>query len=133
MMGILKNWIENIFDESPGSEDVSFDEIVEQLAEGDQLLIFKVSPRCFTSLMIERVFDKWYMENRSDNLKLVKVNVITQRPLCNMISERYKIVHESPQLIWLDHSEKVKWHGSHHSITVEVLDDLLDKQRIDTN
>jgi len=127
-MGFFKNWIENRFADTPESEDSSFDEIVEQLAEGNQLLIFKASPRCFLSLMVERSVDKWYLENKRDNLKLVKVNVVTQRPVSRMIADRYKIVHESPQLIWLDHSEKVIWHGSHNLITAEVLDKVLNEQ-----
>ena len=127
-MGFFKNWIESRFADTPVLEDSSFDEIVEKLEDGNQLLIFKASPRCFTSLIIEKKFDEWYLENKSDNLKLIKVNVITQRPLSNLIAEKYKIGHESPQLIWLDHNENVIWHGSHHSITVEVLDELLNKQ-----
>ena len=128
-MGVLKNWIESKFADAPVSEDSSFDEIIENFADGDRLLIFKVSPRCFTSLMTEKMFDKWYLENKDESLKLVKINVVAQRPLSNRIVERYQIVHESPQLIWLDNNEKVLWHGSHHLITVEVLDELLNKQQ----
>ena len=124
-MGVFKNWFGSKLDDTPVLEDSSFDEIVENLVDGDRLLIFKTSPRCFTSLMTEKMFDKWYLENKDDSLKLVKVNVISQRPLSNMISERYQIAHESPQLIWLDNNEKVLWHGSHYLITVEVLDELL--------
>lgn len=127
-MDFLKNWIKGLSADEPASENSSFDEIVGNLVEGNQLLIFKTSPRCFTSLMIEKKFDKWYQENKNDNFKLVKVNVITQRPLSRMIVKRYNIAHESPQLIWLDHNEKVIWNGSHHSITVEVLDELLNEQ-----
>ena len=127
-MGFFKNWIESRFADTRAIEDSSFDEIVENLVEGNQLLIFKVSSRCFTSLMIEKKFDVWFQENKGGNLKLVKVNVITQRQLSRMVAERYKIVHESPQLIWLDHNEKVIWQGSHQSITVEVFDKILSEQ-----
>lgn len=127
-MDFFKKWIGSRSADTQVSEDSSFDEIVEKLADGNQLLIFKVSPRCFTSLMIEKKFDKWYLEHKDNNLKLVKINVITQRALSNMIAEKYKIIHESPQLIWLDHNEKVIWYGSHFSITAEVLDKLLNKQ-----
>jgi bacillithiol system protein YtxJ len=127
-MGFFKNWIQSRFADTPASEDSSFDEIVDNLVEGNQLLIFKASPRCFTSLMIEKKFNEWYLENKSDDLKLVKVNVVSQRPLSNLIAEKYKIRHESPQLIWLDHNEKVIWQASHHSISAEVLDELLKGQ-----
>ena len=120
--------MESRFADTPESEDSSFDEIVEQLAEGNQLIIFKASPRCFLSLMVEKSFDEWYQGKECDIIQLVKVNVVTQRALSNMIADRYKIVHESPQLIWLDHNEKVIWQGSHNSITAEVLDKVLNEQ-----
>jgi len=127
-MDLFKKWIGGRSDDAPVSEECSLDEIVENLTEGNQLIIFKASPRCFTSLIIEKKFEDWYQENSDGNLRLVKVNVITQRPLSIEIAGRYKIVHQSPQLIWIDQNEKVIWHGSHHSINTDVLDNLLKEQ-----
>lgn len=126
-MGLFKYWL----GEKPGennNDDSSFEDLVENLNEGDQLIIFKASPRCFASLTTEKIFDEWFDSNKTDNMKLVKVNVIAQRPFSNLIAEKYGIVHESPQVIWLDHNQQVLWHGSHGSITVEVLNGLLQKQ-----
>ncbi len=124
-MGILKDWLEGRTGIMP-QDDKSFQEMIENLADGDQLLIFKASPRCMASLMIEKKFDEWYNNNRTEKIKMLKINVVEQRPLSIEIADRYKIRHESPQLIWLDHEENIVWHGSHGSITIEVLDKLKD-------
>jgi bacillithiol system protein YtxJ len=126
-MNIFKNWFGNNTGGSEKTDNDSYGKIIETLSEGDQLLIFKASPRCVTSLMIEKKFDEWYQKNKTENLKMLKVDVIAQRPLSNFIAGRYSIVHESPQLIWLDHEDNVIWHGSHGSITIEKLDELFTK------
>jgi bacillithiol system protein YtxJ len=124
-MGIFKNWLENKPGVTKPADVTLFEEMIDGLSEGDQLLIFKASPRCGASLVTEKKFDEWYNNNKTEKLKMLKVNVIEQKPLSSSIAERYKIRHESPQLIWLDHEENVVWHGSHSSIKIEVLDELL--------
>jgi bacillithiol system protein YtxJ len=126
-MNIFKNLFGNSPEEPESVTIESFNELIETLSDGDHLLIYKASPRCVTSLIIEQIFDEWFQKNKSDNLKMLKVNVIAQRPISNFIAGRYSVKHESPQLIWLDHEENVLWQGSHGSITIDVLDELLNK------
>ena len=129
-MGTIKDWIHGKTGLTRKPDDETFEQMADGLCDGEQLLIFKASPRCTASLIVEKKFDEWYNKNRTDKLKMLKVNVIEQRPLSNLIAEKYKIRHESPQLIWLDHEENVIWHGSHSSITIDVLDELLADRKV---
>ena len=100
----------------------------QQLKENlnSETLIFKYSPMCGVSFSVERKFNNW-LENLPENKNLIcaRLNVITARALCQEIAEELGITHESPQLIWLDHKGKVKWHASHYDITEDELNTNL--------
>ena len=90
-------------------------------------VIFKYSPYCTISFVADNVIKLWFKRMEDDtDVRILKVNVISARPLSNGIAEKYKIRHESPQLIWLNKSGEVKWQGSHHRITEEILNSNLE-------
>ncbi len=94
--------------------------------QGYEILIFKYSPRCSISRSVEREFDRWFQSLPADKkLNCAKVNVISARPLSMSLAEELKIVHQSPQAIWLKENSEVKWHGSHYDIDSVELDKLL--------
>jgi monothiol bacilliredoxin len=100
----------------------------QQLKENlnSEILIFKYSPMCGVSFSVERKFNNW-LENLpgDEDLICARLNVITARALSREIAEELGITHESPQLIWLDHEGKVKWHASHYDITEDELNTNL--------
>lgn len=101
------------------------DEILKEQADENAIILFKYSPYCTISFVADKVIEKWLKKSSDkENLTILKINVISARPLSNYIAEKYEVKHESPQLFWLDKNE-VKWHGSHHMITEIKLDELL--------
>jgi len=89
-----------------------------------EVIIFKYSPVCPISRRIEIEFDKWIEINNLD-IELFKINVITSRELSNHIANYFSIIHESPQLIWLNKQFKVKASKSHFQINDEFLNGNL--------
>ena len=101
-------------------------ELKEKILHESEIIIFKYSPICTVSFVMEKQFDKWFDQIQSDSKLIVaKVNVIKERPLSRQIADELKIRHQSPQAIWLQKDGRVKWHGSHHNIDVEELSDNL--------
>ncbi len=91
-----------------------------------ELIIFKYSPYCSISASVEEDFDQW-VKSLPGNPKLnfIKINVISERPLSQKIANDLKILHQSPQLIWLDKNHSLKWTASHYQITVKELSSRL--------
>jgi len=92
------------------------------LAFDGELVIFKFSPICSISSMVEEDFTLWSSSMEEDKrIKLAKVNVIDEREVSRKIAEDLKVQHQSPQVIWLNGNSKVKWSASHFDITKESL------------
>lgn len=95
-------------------------------SKDSELIIFKYSPYCSISARVEEDFDIWVKSLSGDlKLYLIKVNVISERSLSQKIAYDLKILHQSPQLIWLDINYNVKWTASHYEITVKELSSRL--------
>jgi len=88
------------------------------------VVLFKHSTRCSISEMAKGRLD------RSPNLgqaDFYYLDLIANRDISNEIANRFKIHHESPQLILLRKGECV-YTESHNGITVEELEEQLEKQ-----
>lgn len=91
-----------------------------------ELIIFKHSPICGLSHSVETILDEWSKAQIDNNdIKILKVDVVSSKALSRKIAKDLKIVHESPQLIWLDKEMKVKFHASHYNIDEEELNKHL--------
>lgn len=91
-----------------------------------ETIIFKFSTSCGISYFVERLFDNWFNSLPDEtNLSVLKINVIKMRHLSQMIANEFNIRHESPQVIWLDKNNTVKWHASHHDISESDLNKQL--------
>ena len=53
------------------------------------------------------------------------MNVIFSKSLSRRIPKDLEVVHESPQVIWLDREMKVKFHASRYDINEEELNKHL--------
>ncbi|MCF8241240.1 MAG: bacillithiol system redox-active protein YtxJ [Melioribacteraceae bacterium] len=92
-----------------------------------QIIIFKFSPVCAISTIAQKKFERWYNEiDPAFNLIAVRVNVIGSRQLSNYLSEKYLVIHQSPQVIWIDELGKARWHESHFEITKRTLNSQLE-------
>lgn len=81
--------------------------------KNNEILMFKFSPICGISRSVEREFKNSRIKN---NYPILEVDVINQRQLSSFIADYFNVIHESPQLIYLDSDHKVKKHFSHYSI-----------------
>jgi len=94
--------------------------------QGRDLLVFKVSSICSMSHWAERAVDKWLRKLPDDpGFDLVRVDVVSDRPLSRHLEQTLGVRHESPQLIWLGPDGSPIWHDSHGGISVRRLNGVL--------
>ena len=98
------------------------DRLIEQSHAGP-IVIFKHSPVCGTSAQAFDELDDFLSGTAAVDIHVV--NVLTSRPLSQAIAQRFGVRHESPQLLVL-RDGAVLWHGSHYSVTVERVRQVLD-------
>lgn len=102
-----------------------FEEIFNNLNSAE-LVIFKYSSSCPISRRAEFEFEDFIKNKKDDeNYKIIRVNVISARPLSMHIAEKFNIKHESPQLIWLAKDGTTKHTASHYSIDSDDLNKLI--------
>ena len=85
-----------------------------------KFIILKHSERCIVSRTIMKDFMKFYNANQN-RFYFIVVDVIDNRILSNSISEYYKIIHQSPQLIVIDNGKSV-FFESHNEINFNDID-----------
>lgn len=130
-MGLL-----DIFKTSQNTATVEIVEIpwhiLENVAQLDEIVaqsntvpvaIFKHSTRCGISRGVLKLFERSY--NLSDeNIKLYFLDLLQNRNVSNEVAARFKVQHESPQLIVLKNGEVV-YHESHHGIEASHLEKFI--------
>lgn len=87
-------------------------------------LIFKHSKRCSISLMVLDRFKRNFF-----NYNMVKcylLDLLACREISNEISEKYKIEHESPQILLIKKNTCV-YSASHNMIDSEIVKHLLNE------
>jgi bacillithiol system protein YtxJ len=108
------------------SDKKEWKELLKNSPNDYELIIYKHSPICGLSHSIDNILDEWCKAQSNNNrIKILKVNVIDSKSVSRRIAKDLKIVHESPQLIWLDKEMKVKFHTSHYNINEEELNKHL--------
>jgi len=85
--------------------------------------IFKHSTRCGVSRGVLKSFEKEYRFTE-DQIKLYFLDLLANRDVSNEIEKRFKVHHESPQLILIKKGEPV-YHESHHSIDASELERFM--------
>ncbi|MCZ4320112.1 bacillithiol system redox-active protein YtxJ [Aequorivita viscosa] len=94
------------------------DEIVEQ-SKSNPVAIFKHSTRCGISRGVLKIFEKNY-NLKDDQLKLYFLDLLQNRAISNEIAARFKVHHESPQMIVIKNGAVVH-HDSHSAIDASHL------------
>ena len=96
-----------------------FDEIVEE-SKTKPVAIFKHSTRCGISRGVLKMFERNY-KLANDQLKLYYLDLLQNRDISNEIAARFKVQHESPQMIVIKNGAVVH-HDSHHAIEASHLE-----------
>jgi len=103
-----------------------WEKIKSEASRKNELIIFKYSPYCSISANVEEDFNNWAKDLPVESeINCVKVNVISERPISQLIAKDLGVVHQSPQVIWLDKNFNVKWNASHYQITQKKLSSCL--------
>lgn len=98
------------------------DEIVEQ-SKTMPVAIFKHSTRCGISRGVLKLLEKNY--NLTDEqLKLYYLDLLQHRDISNEIAARFKVQHESPQMIVIKNGVVVHY-DSHHAIEASHLEKFV--------
>lgn len=98
------------------------DEIIEE-SKNKPVAIFKHSTRCGISRMVLKQFEKNY-DLSDEQLKLYFLDLLQNRDISNEIAARFKVHHESPQMIVLKDGEVIH-HDSHQGIDANHLKSLV--------
>jgi bacillithiol system protein YtxJ len=98
------------------------DDIVEQ-SKTTPVAIFKHSTRCGISRGVLKLLEKSY-NLKDENLKLYYLDLIQNRDISSEIAARFKVHHESPQMIVIKNGAVVH-HDSHHSIEAAHLEKFI--------
>lgn len=97
---------------------------IERISEDKTVAILKHSTRCGVSKMVLRMFESDYDLDESEPVQLYFLDLISYRDISNEIADRFKVRHESPQLIVLQNKEVVH-HSSHQGISANKLKELV--------
>jgi bacillithiol system protein YtxJ len=89
------------------------------------LVIFKHSPTCGISAQAFESISEWLAGGNPD-ADFYVLPVQAGRALSTLLSQRFGIRHESPQVMVIDRGEVV-WHGSHYRATAGSIAAALDK------
>lgn len=98
------------------------DEIVEE-SKNKTVAIFKHSTRCGISRMALKRFEKSYNLEPAQ-LSLYYLDLLVHRDISNEIAHRFKVYHESPQMIVIKNGNSI-YNASHYSIDAEYLEKLV--------
>lgn len=100
------NWI-------PLLELSQLDEIV-QASSNKTITIFKHSTRCGVSRSVIKQFEK-QSDIESNKMDFYFLDLLNFREISNTIAEKFKVMHQSPQVLVVKNN-KVVTQASHHNI-----------------
>ena len=104
--------------------DISEVEVAEVESQQQLVAILKHSTRCGISRMVLRQFENSYDLPEDAEVKLYFLDLLSHRDISNEIADRFKVRHESPQLIILQQKQVVH-HSSHQDIDVNNIKEFL--------
>lgn len=121
-MGFFSNLFFNTDETPENNPSVPWISLVQatQLDELDKnskeqpAVIFKHSTRCGVSRSVLRRFERDFDEE-NPKMSFYFLDILANRYLSDAIADRYKVVHESPQMLVIQ-SGKIVYNVSHHDI-----------------
>jgi bacillithiol system protein YtxJ len=91
----------------------------------EPLVLFKHSTRCSVSNMALKYFEKEW--NSDQELPTYFLDVLQNRTLSNLISERFHVHHETPQILVIQNKECIL-DASHQDISAQEVLEVLEKK-----
>lgn len=88
--------------------------------EGNGVLIYKHSTRCFISALALKRLKEW----EPDETPVFYLDLLRYRDISDSVAKRYGVLHESPQLLWVVNGTCVE-HTSHNGVSSEVIETWL--------
>ncbi len=98
-------------------KDLSQIDEIEKLSHATKggVLIFKHSTRCaISSMVLNRFTRAWDLGE--EHLPVYYLDLIRYREISNDVSERFGVIHESPQVLLVKNAKCV-YHASHNAIS----------------
>ena len=90
-----------------------------QESKEKHVAIFKHSTSCGISHMVKDQIQNGY-DIDENVLSFYYLDLLSYRPISNNVAEKFKIPHQSPQLLLIKDGEVV-YHASHHSINLDSI------------
>lgn len=109
----LKKPEENNFDRINLTDENQIEEIL-NLSKQKSVLIFKHSTRCGISSMVLKKFEN-KLKKKNKEFDYFYLDLLQNRNLSNYISQKFNILHQSPQLIVIKNGEVIAY-NSHFGI-----------------
>lgn len=81
-------------------------------------ILFKHSTRCSVSTFAKRILENEYDDSIKEQFDVYYIDLISYRDVSNEIASRYKVEHESPQLIVIKEGVAV-FTSSHSDVSFE--------------
>ena len=98
-------------------------EILKSAFNAKKAIIFKNSMKCSISAAARKRYEE-FAGTCDEGIELYMIDVLANRDLSNEITDITRIVHKSPQVIFLENGE-AKESRSHYDITIETLKEAL--------
>lgn len=95
---------------------------IEEESKLQPVVIFKHSTRCSISRMALKQFENHY--DLHQEVKPYFLDLIEHREVSNEIANRFKVIHQSPQILLIKDGRSV-YDVSHDGIDAEVLKDKI--------
>ena len=96
---------------------------LKQISNEKLVLIFKHSTRCGISRMVWNQFQA-SADFPKDQVELFYLDLLSYRDVSDAIAQEFQVLHQSPQLIILQHEEVVH-HSSHSAIFPSAVEQFL--------
>lgn len=96
-------------------------EEIDRLSISNPVLIFKHSTRCSISDIAKARLDR---EQNIESIDFYYLDLIKFRDISNAIAEKYKVHHESPQILLISKGECV-FDESHNGITMAEIKEQI--------
>ncbi len=96
---------------------------IDQESQDQYVILFKHSVTCgISSAAKHRLEGDW--DTINDGIKFYYLDLLSHRDVSNAIADRYKVTHQSPQIIIIKNGQAI-YDTSHHSINVGAINAAL--------
>jgi len=107
------------------NDSIQIDHAIE-VSNEKPVVIFKHSTRCGISRMVLNQFQN-NAEFDEDRVLLLYLDLLAHRDISDNISERFGILHQSPQMLILK-DEEIVHHSSHSAIVPSAINQVLNSK-----